>query len=72
MAQCVAYGFYLYQKVSNMVLGFFHPTFIQPYRVQAMYKLYRAMKLYFTGKIKFPYQKPKQKALFTSLPSTLF
>ena len=25
MAQCVAYGFYLYQKVSNMVLGFFPP-----------------------------------------------
>ena len=25
MAQCVAYGFYLHQKVSNMVLGFFPP-----------------------------------------------
>ena len=25
MAQCVAYGFYLLQKVSNMVLGFFPP-----------------------------------------------
>ena len=25
MAQFVAYGFYLHQKVSNMVLGFFPP-----------------------------------------------
>ena len=25
MAQCVAYGYYLHQKVSNMVLGFFPP-----------------------------------------------
>ena len=25
MAQCVAYGFYLHQKLSNMVLGFFPP-----------------------------------------------
>ena len=28
----LAYGFYLHQKLSNMVWVFFHPTFIQPYR----------------------------------------